>query len=128
MTSVLSTTRMSMTAPKVTTTCSLRGSVRGVAMRPRNTACLLASPKLAMTSQRVQRRGPVQVQAFAIIPLAARLVTAGVLFYASMNWVYYRGYRKDAEKAINKFEKSEKNRQGKLEKLTGKATDKNNQK
>lgn len=127
MTSVLSTTRMSVTAPKVTTHCSLRGSVRGVSMRPRNTACLLASPKSAMT-QRVQRRGPVQVQAFALIPLAARLVTAGVLFYASMNWVYYRGTRKDAEKYMSEFEKSEKSRQGKLDKLTGKATDKKNQK
>lgn len=72
-----------------------------------------------------KRRGQVQVQAFAIVPLVARVITGGVLFYASMNWVYYRGMRKDAEKYEDEIEKSEKSRRSKLDKLTsGKATDK----
>lgn len=31
----------------------------------------------------------------ALVPVVARALTAGILFYASMNWVYYRGMRKD---------------------------------
>ena len=52
------------------------------------------------------RRGPVAVRALlpGFVPLVARAVTAGVLFYASMNWVWYRGTRKDVEKAISKGE------------------------
>lgn len=66
------------------------------------------------------------MQAFALVPLVARVITGGVLFYASMNWVYYRGMRKDAEKYEDEFKKSERTRQSKLDKLTsGKATDKN---
>lgn len=91
-------------------------------MRPRNTASLLSPSKSTMSSK---RRGQVQVQAFAIVPLVARVITGGVLFYASMNWVYYRGMRKDAEKYEDEIEKSEKSRRSKLDKLTsGKATDK----
>jgi hypothetical protein len=122
MTSVLATSSRVMTAPKTTTTCSLRGAVHGAPLRPRNTASLLAPSKANTLT--AQRRGQVKVQAFAIVPLVARAVTAGVLFYASMNWVYYRGMRKDGEKVMDKFEKNEKSRKSKLDKLSGKATDK----
>jgi hypothetical protein len=97
-------------------------------MRPRNASSALVA-KPTFTSQTQRRRGQVQVQAFAIVPMVARALTAGVLFYASMNWVYYRGFRKDAEKYMDEFEKSEKSRVSKIEKLTsGKATDNKNQK
>jgi len=125
MASVFATSRFPMTAPKATTTCSLRGSVCGAPMRPRNAASLLSPSKATMSSKPLQRRGQVQVQAFALVPLVVRVITGGVLFYASMNWVYYRGMRKDAEKYEDKFEKSEKSRRSKLDRLTGKTTDDN---
>jgi len=44
------------------------------------------------------RQRVVRTQALALpalVPVVARALTAGILFYASMNWVYYRGMRKD---------------------------------
>lgn len=49
-------------------------------------------------------RRSVAVQALVLpplVPLAARLITSGVLFYASMNWVLYRGARKDVSFSEN---------------------------
>ena len=60
----------------------------------------------------------------ALVPIVARALTAGVLFYTSMNWVYYRGTRKDAEKAMGQYEKKEESRRSKIDKLTsGKISD-----
>lgn len=74
-----------------------------------------------------QRQRGVQTQALALpalVPIVARCVTAGVLFYASMNWVYYRGFRKDAEKELGDYQKKEETRREKLDKLTsGKVSD-----
>ncbi|GAB4818407.1 hypothetical protein N2152v2_005453 [Parachlorella kessleri] len=96
------------------------GSQRAVAprllQRP-NPLRLRAAPVLTA------RRNRLSVQAFALqplVPILARAVTAGVLLYASMNYVYYRGMRKDTEKAVEKYEEQGKKQKERLDRLNGK--------
>lgn len=73
-----------------------------------------------------QRRAPtvpIVASLPALLPLVAKAATAGILFYASMSWVFYRGTRKDVEKAIEKQKETEvlkrEARKKMVEKLTG---------
>ena len=50
---------------------------------------------------------PIVASLPALLPLVAKAATAGILFYASMNWVFYRGTRKDTEKVVEKQEETE---------------------
>lgn len=76
---------------------------------------------------------PIVASLPALLPLVAKAATAGILFYASMNWVFYRGTRKDAEKTVEKQEETEapkrEARKKLIEKLTsGRGSDDDNTK
>lgn len=68
----------------------------------------------------------LQVKAFSLpnlVPILARALTAGVLFYATMNWVYYRGTRKTVDKAIEDRQEQQKRQKEKLARLNGEEAD-----
>ena len=112
---------MALVTAKTASSYSPKRSLQGVAFRPHHRHAQLAPT--------VRHRGPARVNAMVLpplVPVIARAVTAGVLFYASMNWVYFRGFRKQAEKEVEEFEKKEDARRKKINKMTsGKASNDN---
>lgn len=75
--------RLSVSRPQI------RNLTAGLGLTPRRRV----GPTVTRHRQRVVRTQALALP--ALVPVVARALTAGILFYASMNWVYYRGMRKD---------------------------------
>jgi type II secretory pathway component GspD/PulD (secretin) len=89
-------------------------------LRPINPLRLTKQPS-ASTIRR-QLNTPVQAALPALVPIIARTVVAGVLFYSSMNYVLYRGTRRDVEKAHKAYKESEEPGRAERKKMVDKLT------
>lgn len=81
------------------TSCSINGAIRGAPVMPRRNA-FITKPAAPLVSRRRSSTVTKAVILPPLVPIVARAITAGVLFYTSMNWVFYRGNRRDVSNPL----------------------------